>query len=309
MLDRLRARFGWLDTGLASHERVNAVGGGPLASSIALAGALSLFPLLLVAIAVLGFLSANDEAFAAEVVKQLGFTGSGKEQVLNALERAEHSRRAASLIGLLGLLWAGLGVVGTLEQALNATWQVRGRPGWKSKLVDLAWVVGAGLVFLGSAALSAWAGELPGPVLVPTAILGFAVDAMLLLLMFCVLTNLTLPVKAHLPGAVAGGAALEVLRLIGTVYVPRLVSSASTLYGSLGGMFAFLVWLAIGSRVLVYACALNVVLYERAHGTVTVGIEVPHIEGEFPLAADRGGSVTEVGSPDEGSPADGRSSA
>ena len=31
------------------------------------------------------------------------------------------------MIGLAGLLWGGLGIVGTLEQALNATWQVKGR--------------------------------------------------------------------------------------------------------------------------------------------------------------------------------------
>ena len=42
MLDRWRARFGWLDTALSVHERVGAVGGGPLSSSIALAGFLSL---------------------------------------------------------------------------------------------------------------------------------------------------------------------------------------------------------------------------------------------------------------------------
>jgi len=294
MLDRLRARFGWLDEGLTVHERVGAVGGGPLSSSIALAGFLSLFPLLLVAIAVLGFVSANDTDFPAEVVDQLGLTGSAADQVLDALDRAEHSRRAASLVGFLGLVWAGLGVVGTIGQALNATWQVRGRPGWKAKLIDLLWLAGAGLVFFGSVALGAGAGELPGPAVIPTVALGLVVDIVLFLWMFRALTNVSVPWTDHLPGAVLGGVALEVLKLVGTVYVPRAVSSASALYGSLGVVFAILAWLAIAARLIVYASAFNVVRHEQAHGTVTVEIKVPRIEGEVPLAADRGGAVTEA---------------
>lgn len=294
MLDRLRARFGWLDEGLTVHERVNAVGGGPLSSSIALAGFLSLFPLLLVAIAVLGFVSANDTDFPAEVVDQLGLTGSAADQVLDALDRAEHSRRAASLVGFLGLLWAGLGVVGTIGQALNATWQVRGRPGWKAKLIDLVWLAGAGLVFFGSVALSAAAGELPGPALIPTVAFGVVVDAVLFLWMFRALTNVSVPWTDHLPGAVLGGVGLEVLKLVGTVFVPRAVSSASALYGSLGVVFAILAWLAIAARLIVYTSAYNVVHHEQAHGTVTVEIKVPRIKGEVPLAADRGGAVTEA---------------
>ncbi len=294
MLDRLRARFGWLDTALRVHERVGAVGGGPLSSSIALAGFLSLFPLLLVAIALLGFLSAGDTGFAAEVVDQMGLTGSAQDQVLDALSHAEDSRRAASIVGVVGLLWAGLGVVGTLDQALNATWQVKGRPGWKAKLIDLAWLAGAGLVFFGSVMLGAGAGELPGPAVVPTVALGLVVDVVLFLWMFRALTNVSVSWRDHLPGAVAGGIGLEILKLIGTVYVPRAVSSSSALYGSLGVVFAILAWLAIASRLVVYASAFNVIRHEQTHGTVTVEIEVPHIVGEVPLAADRGGAVTEA---------------
>jgi uncharacterized BrkB/YihY/UPF0761 family membrane protein len=76
--------------------------------------------------------------------------------------------------------------------------------------------------------------------------------------------------------------------------VPRAVSSASALYGSLGVVFAILAWLAIGTRLIVYASAFNVVRHEQAHGTVTVEIKVPRIEGEVPLTADRGGAVTEA---------------
>jgi membrane protein len=112
--------------------------------------------------------------------------------------------------------------------------------------------------------------------------------------MFRTLTHVRLPWSAHLPGAIVGGVGLELLKLIGTIYVPRAVASASALYGSLGTVFAILAWLALAARLVLYAAAYNVVRWEAEHGTVTVGIEVPRIGGEVPLEATRGGAVSET---------------
>lgn len=293
MLEHLCRRFPWLRTVLAVNQRVSDVGGGPLSSSITLAGFLSLFPLILVGISVLGFISAGSSDFARNIVDQLGLTGEAARQVLNAINTAEQSRRAASIVGLVGLLWAGLGVVGTLGQAFNATWQVTGR-GWTGKLVDVAWLVGAGILLLVSLAMGGVSGWLPGPVIVPSVLLALPLDLLVFLWMFRTLTNVAVPWTDHLPGAIAGAVGLEILKLVGTVYVPRAVSSASALYGSLGVVFAILAWLALFSRLVVYASAYNVVRHERRHGTVTVEIKVPRIAGEVPLEANRGGAVTEV---------------
>lgn len=299
MLDYLRRRFPWLSTPLAVHERVSAVGGGPLSSSIALAGFLSLFPLLLVAISVIGFVTAGDTEFPARVIENLGLEGEAAEQMLRALETAEGSRRTASVIGVLGLLWAGLGVVGALENALNAVWQVTGR-GITAKAVEVAWLVGAGLLFLGSMALGPVVNWLPGPGVVATIVVGAGIDMLLLVWMFQALTNANVSWRAYVPGAVVGGIGIEVLKLVGGVYVPRLVASSSALYGSIGIVFAVLAWLALSARLIVYAAALNVVRYEGAHGTVTVELEVPRIEGEVPLVATRGGAVAETATAEAG---------
>jgi uncharacterized BrkB/YihY/UPF0761 family membrane protein len=71
------------------------------------------------------------------------------------------------------------------------------------------------------------------------------------------------------------------------------VAGSSALYGSLGVVFAVLAWLAIYARLIVYGAVLNVVRYEQRAGTVTVEIEVPRIDGEVPLTANRGGAVDE----------------
>ena len=48
--------------------------------------------------------------FAAEVVDQLGLEGKAADQVTDAIDTAQGSRRTASVVGLVGLAWAGLGV-------------------------------------------------------------------------------------------------------------------------------------------------------------------------------------------------------
>jgi membrane protein len=277
------------------NERVGMVGGGPLASSITLAAFLSLFPLLLVGIAVLGFFAAGDVDFAQEVVDELGLEGRAGRFVLDAIETAEDSRRTATIVGFVGLVWSGLAVVGALGNALNAAWQVKGR-GLTGKVWELGWLLGAGALFLVSLGIGPLLGVLPGPGVVASIVVGLLVDVLLMLWTFHELTNVRLPWKVHLPGAIAGGIGLSTLKLVGGIYVPQLVTSSSSLYGSIGVVFALLTWMALGARLLVYSAAYNVVHYEQQHGTVTVDLEVPHIEGEVPLEATRGGAVAQSAS-------------
>ena len=68
---------------------------------------------------------------------------------------------------------------------------------------------------------------------------------------------------------------------------PRAVASSSALYGSIGVVFAVLAWLFLLGRLLVYAATLNVVLWERRHGTVTVEMSAPNLPGREPLEAHR----------------------
>lgn len=277
---------------LSVHDRFGAIGGGPLSSSIALAAFLSLFPLLLVLIAVIGFLSSGNSDFATTVVSDLGLEGRAAEVVEDAISTAEGSRRTASVLGILGLLWAGLAVVGTLQQALNAAWQVRGR-GILDHLVAFGWLVGAGVLFLTSVALGPALRLTPGIARPLTVLVGLALTTFLFVWTYHLLGNSNVRWRVHLPGAVLVAVGFEILKVVGALYVPRAIASASALYGAIGVVFAVLAWFAIYGRLIVYGAVLNVVRYERHAGTVTVEIEVPRIEGEVPLTATRGGAVDE----------------
>lgn len=258
-----------------------------------------MFPLLVVGIAVMGFFSAGDVDFADEVVEQLGLEGDAADTVLDAIQSAERSRRAATAIGLIGLAWSGLAVANALQATLNAAWQAKGR-GVKSKLWAVVWLGGLGLFFLASIGLAPLVSILPGPAIVGSMLLGLVIDILIFLSMFRVLTNVRVPWRAHLPGAVLAAVGFGVLKAISGIFVPRLVESSS-LWGSIGVVFVLLAWFLLISRLVVYSAALNVVLYERRHGTVTVEMEAPRMDGVVALAATRGGAVSETVAAGDGS--------
>ena len=288
-LEGLGRRYPWFGTVLRVQERYTELNGNHMAAAITLAGFISLFPLLLVAIAILGFFSHQSVDLASDVVGRLGLTGEAADIVTQTIDRAEQSRRVASVVGIAGLLWSGLGLVAAIQYGLNTAWQVKGR-GLRDRLSGLAWLAGAAVLFLASFALTAVIGFVP--LLAPLGILvGLALGVGLWLWTMKVLPNNKVGWKALLPGAVLGAVGLEVLKVAGSIWVPKAVASSSALYGSLGVVFAVLAWLLFFGRLVVYASVFNVVLWEKHHGTVTVDVEVPRVPGEVPVEATRAGEA------------------
>jgi membrane protein len=283
----------WRPTRLALEvqDRYSELHGGELASAITLSAFLSLLPLLLVGIAVFGFFSAaSSKDLAKEVIENLQLDRSSQtaELITEAMRTAESSRKAASAVGLAGLLWTGLGVVNALQYAWNTAWQVPGR-GLRDKAVGLAWLVGAGVLFVVSFAVSAASQLLPW-FLEPLGILiGLATGVGLWLWTAHTLPNRRVGWRALLPGALLGAIGFEVLKVLASFVVPRIVASSSDLYGPVGVVFAVLGWLLVFGRLVVYAAVTEVVVWERRHGTVQLTIEAPARPGVEPVSATRAG--------------------
>jgi membrane protein len=292
-LDDLGRRWPWLGFLLAVNDRFNEIGGGPVAGSITLTTFLSLFPLLLVGIAVVGFLSVSRADFIDTMVTELGLTDEAAELFTTAIGTAAESRRAATIIGLLGLLWSGLALVGALSHGLNRVWQVQGR-GIKDRLFGLVWLIAALVLLLSGFAVSGVLRVLPGPGWVLTLVAGGLIHALLFWLMFRVIGNAPVSWKRLLPGAIVAGLGYEVLALASGIIVPRLISSSSALYGSIGVVFAILAWLFFFGRLIIYAAVVNVVLFERSRGTVGIEVRVPRYRGLVPLRATRAGIIEEA---------------
>jgi membrane protein len=299
LLDRIATKLPFLKPVAAVQRRYGEVGGNQLAAAFTLQAFLSIFPLILVGLAVLGFMAAHSHGvtsgvtgkgdLAGRLVDQLGLQGESAKMMTDAVHAAERSRKAASVVGFLGLLWSGLGLVAALQFAYNSVWQVKDR-GMKDKAFGLIWLAGAAVLFVGGAAATTVLRWLPG-FLAPVGILvTFAVSLGLWLWTLRVLPNTKLPWRALLPGALLGAVGLEILKAVGAYYVPKAVASSSALYGSLGIVFALLAWLLLFGRLVVYSAVLNVVRYEQQRGTIRAVIEAPLVPDVRPVA-DRSGRL------------------
>lgn len=287
--------IGWL---LRVQERFGEIRGTALANGIALQAFLSIIPLVIVVISLLGFLSAGDPDFASSLTDDLELSGEAADNLEEAVANAEDSRRAASVIGFGGLVLSGLGVIGAVQRSIDAAWQSHGS-GVKDKLLAIGWLLGAFVIFAGSFALSVLLNFLPG-VLAPLSIVaGLAVNVALFLFTFTLLGRLHVGWRARLPGAIACAIGFEVLKVVGSVYVPKLIADSSALYGSLGVVFAMLAWLTFFGRLLVYGSVINVLHWEDHHGTLSVPIEVPRVAEAIALGVNRTGAVVDRAEPDE----------
>ena len=135
------ARWRALDAVLRVTDRFGAVGGGPLSASIALSTFLSLFPLLLVGIAVIGFLSSGDD----DVRSPARAATSGSRAAAAAGRHRRHLDGRGQPAGR-DRSWAssacsgrGSGWSASLQTAINAVWQETGR-GLIDRLVALRWL-------------------------------------------------------------------------------------------------------------------------------------------------------------------------
>lgn len=255
------ARIPFLGVAWRVNKRFGEFKGNNLASSIAFQSFLSLFPLILVAVAVIGLFASGDSQVGTSIIGRFGLQGDAASIVTDAIKTASKSPKVAGPIGLAGLFWSGLGLVNAFQYGLDQVWQVEER-GMKDKLFGLAWLTGAAVLFVGAAAITTVLNFLPG-FLTPLAVLvALLVNFALWMWTFMVLPNRRLPWRAHVPGALLGAAGMEALKVLGAVYLPRTVANSSALYGSIGVVFAVLAWLLLFSRLVLYSAVFNVIRWE-----------------------------------------------
>ena len=254
---------------------------------------LSLFPLLLVAISVVGFIAARrhgGDDLGEKIIANLKLKGDVAKLVKENLQSAKSSRRAASIVGLVSLLFSGLGVVAAIARLCDVVWQVPER-GLKDKAIGLVWLLGAIVVIAGSAGAIALVKIVPIPFLGVVAgfVSGGLTGAALFWWTQLAFTNVRVSWKAFVPGAIVGGIGLSIFQLFGAFLVVRLMKSASQLYASLAAVVALLGFLNLFGWLLVLSVIVNVVLWEADHGTVQLAITAPALPNGAWVQAERGG--------------------
>lgn len=264
-LDAYQQRHLWLSFPLAVVRKTTGDQGGSLAALVAYYGFLSVFPLLLVFAAVLGFVLSGDQGLQQSV---LHHTERSFPALSGFIDKTIKGSSLALGIGLVVALWAGLGVTRATERAMNAVWDIplAERPNlWWSRLRGLGLLVVLGATFLVSTALASVRGVGIGAVpLAAVAIVGpLLLNFVLYLVAFQVLTNRHLSWRTMVPGAAVGAVGWTVLQSLGAYYTRHEVAHASQLYGTLGFVVGLLAWIYLGAQLTIYAAEINVVLAHR----------------------------------------------
>ena len=265
--DRLQRRHGVLGFPYAVIKKYGDDEGGRQAALITYYGFLSIFPLLLLGVAVLSRVLAGHPDLRRRLIAAI---------VPPALRPTiEHSLATLPtsaipfVAGVIALLFSGTGVVFSAYQTLNHVAAVRHRlrAGFVSRYVRVLAVLAALMLgALAVGALTVVATALPGQPAVQraAAVLGSALVIFAVLLLGAkVLLARPAPVRALWPGAMMGAAAVTVVLTAGAPLLARLVTKAGPVYGSfatVAGMFALLY---LVGRALVYAAEVAAVRYAR----------------------------------------------
>jgi YihY family inner membrane protein len=261
------------------NERYAEDGGGYLAAAIAFYGFLSFFPLILLALSVIGFLLAARPELQAEMQEAVSAAIPGIRSLVGEnLERIAEVRAGSGIIGLAGLLWTGSGVVGAGRNAVRRVF--RGGPPARG-LAARAWVlgvtIGLGLLALTATALAAMVvsldaeGSLGVVLRVGGPVVVFGLDLGLFLLTYRVLARSGISFRRLLPGAMFAAIGWTILKLVGTWYATSTVERSGSVYGPFAATVAVLVILYLAARLFVYGAELNAVLIEEKGGGPMAG--------------------------------------
>jgi uncharacterized BrkB/YihY/UPF0761 family membrane protein len=265
--DRLQRRYSVFGFPYAVVKKYGDDAGGREAALITYYGFLSIFPLLLLGVAVLSRVLASNpelrERLTAAIVPE-----ALRPTVEHSLATLPTST-IPFVIGLIGLLFSGTGVVFSVYTTLNHVAAVphRLRANFFSRYVRVFAMLATVLLgVVAAGALTVVATALPGQpgVQRAAAVLGSALVVFgVLLLAARVLLVRPAPFWALWPGALLGAAVVTVVLNVGAPLLARLVTKAGPVYGSfatVAGMFALLYLIG---QALVYSAEIAAVRYAR----------------------------------------------
>jgi len=239
--------------------------GGVLVSNLAYCGFVSLFPLLLILVTVLGLVASVDPGLRHDalnaVATQVPLIG---QQLTGNVHELRQSSIIGLIVGLAVLIWGTSRLAQAGIFTMEQVWNLPGpaRPGYGPRLARSATflaVLGLGVIATTAlAALDAF-GQHSLPFILASEALAMVVNAGMYLIGFRVLTPAGISWRQLVPGAVAGGVAWTVLQVAGTYLVQHSLHTAAA-YGVFATVLGLLAWVYLAVEVTVYAAEINVVL-------------------------------------------------
>lgn len=263
--DRLQQRVGSVGFVIAVVKKFGDDRGGQLAALLAFYGFLSLFPLLLLLVTILGFVGGGEHSLVVRVERsafsQFPIVGTKLSTDIHRL----HERNVLGLVvGIGGVLWGSQGAMQTAQYALAEVWNVPGeaRPNFWTRLArTMSMTIILGLFLLASTLVAGLVtiGHHGALVTGLAPAVSLILNIGLFMVAFRVLTPHRIEWRWMIPGSVVGGIGWTSLQYLGGILVEHSLRSTSKEYGSFALVLGLLAWLYLAAQVTLYAAEVNVV--------------------------------------------------
>lgn len=240
---------------------------GQLAAGISYYALLSLFPAAIFLAAVFGF-AVGDENARGKVVDFLFdelpvSEGEGRRDLENVVEGVTRNTGALGIAGLVGVMISASALMGAIRNSVAIIWESeRQRPPLRGKALDLLLVLGLGLLItlsLAATLIQGFAIDLsqdlgtPGRLVADALdLFGFLIPPALALVAFTALLWIVPHPRPALrdiwPGVIVATAGYELAKRGFALYIENF-ADYSAVYGSLGAVITFLVFIYIAALV------------------------------------------------------------
>jgi membrane protein len=251
--------------------------GAIVAAAIAFYIFISLIPMLLLGVSLLGFLLGSPEQ-AEEII--FGFLRQyspalieeGEAGIRAVIEDVVRGRGAIGGIGLIGLLWSGSSAFANLHKAVNIAWGSPDDRGFiKTRLLAAGILLAVGVLLLASLGLGMLVniirnydvtlfGISPDDIPIIWSLLAYAIPLAVTIaiftLMYKVMPTRGVPWGPALLSGVVAGLFWEVARYGFSWYIGNF-ANFSAVYGSLAGLVILVFWIYYSSLILILAAEIG----------------------------------------------------
>jgi YihY family inner membrane protein len=240
--------------------------GGSLAALLTYYGFLSVFPLLLVLVTVLGLIVGSYPALEQHIVNsalsQFPVIGDKLGSNIKTLHR---NSPVGLAIGLFGLIWGSTGVSQSAQYAMAQVWNIPKirRPGFLPRLGRSGLLFAVGGLFLvvssGLSGVATISGAQSVPFRIGGALLSVIADVALMVIVFRILTPAVIKWKDLMRGAVLAGVAWSILQTGGVFLMDHELRNVSQVYGFFAIVLGILWWIYLAAQIVVYSAEMNAV--------------------------------------------------
>lgn len=262
-VDRAQRDRPWIGVLVATWKKFSDDQAGNLAALVAYYAFASIFPLLLVAVTVLGIVASKNPSVGNHLQHALHQYPVIGTELKGTMQHGLNGTGLALVLGILFTLYGARGIANAIQNALNSVWEVPlfRRPRFPKNLLrslGLICVIGPGqIITIALSTVAGGAAHLGG---IGGQIAAIAVSLILNIglfwLGFRIATAAEVATRDLRLSAILAAVAWQILQVIGGVFVKHASNSA---YGTFGIVLGLLAWFYLQAQITLYVAELNVI--------------------------------------------------